>query len=590
MSRLDAANLLSTVLPAGAEAAVASLARLDALVQEKKAHGPSPVLELEARALYAELPAQLAALRHGDVAPSLGSPAELRERFLESVLLWLRFCQSSSAEPLIDTIGTRSLAAFPLDLPPDAAAFRTLRAALAVSQRASEAELARAEQRVARSCSTLTLKSTITAAIAARASAAADSAADRLLLLQQCYGELPFRASDVDLVLTSTAVFFVLPLGEARLEVPDWEARPEPERVALQAFLAQLARANLAETRRFPAFGLFDAAQLSGVLVSGLSAATGANPALIGKTLPTMVNILNRSEIDQYLVHDAWGHTWQEVLSEFELEYALLPHISAPLRPAGGIRFAGASATPLARAFHAQDGQTQLDEAALLGYAEVDLRARIQIGLSQVLSELLADFVEAKYSRLNAQQPLPTSSLLRSDNLKLDLTWQDLSRQARRWSKPYRMFWSKPEEQARWVSELAASGLPERGLAEAVAQAARALETTFADVLRPIIAPPELPAAPTTVATRCLLELALLCGELERVLDETAALRASPAWSRPTYCPDLWAVALSHLYEADRQRRFWGLDTLVRELLRGACDALGSTLALESDGAGAGQM
>jgi hypothetical protein len=123
-----------------------------------------------------------------------------------------------------------------------------------------------------------------------------------------------------------------------------------------------------------------------------------------------------------------------------------------------------------------------------------------------------------------------------------------------------------------------------------VEQAARVLETTFAEVLRPIIAPPGVPASATTVATRCLLELALLCSELERVLDETTALRASPAWARPTYCPDLWAVALSHLYEADRQRRFWGLDTLVRELLRGACDALGSTLALESDGAGAGPM
>ncbi|MEY4544333.1 MAG: hypothetical protein RL685_528, partial [Pseudomonadota bacterium] len=122
MSRLDAAHLLSKTLPAGADAAVTLLARLDALVQERKAHGSSPARELEARAIYAELPAQLAALRHGDVDPSVGSPAELRERFLESVLLWLRFCQSSSAEPLIDTIGTRSLSAFPLDLPLDAAA------------------------------------------------------------------------------------------------------------------------------------------------------------------------------------------------------------------------------------------------------------------------------------------------------------------------------------------------------------------------------------------------------------------------------------------------------------------------------------
>jgi tellurite resistance protein len=81
----------------------------------------------------------------------------------------------------------------------------------------------------------------------------------------------------------------------------------------------------------------------------------------------------------------------------------------------------------------------------------------------------------------------------------------------------------------------------------------------------------------SSVATRALLELTLLCRELERVLDETSE-RASPAWLRPEYCPDLWAVSLSHLYEADRQNRFWSLDTLLRKPLRDACRALGREL------------
>jgi hypothetical protein len=112
------------------------------------------------------------------------------------------------------------------------------------------------------------------------------------------------------------------------------------------------------------------------------------------------------------------------------------------------------------------------------------------------------------------------------------------------------------------------------------------LEATFGPVLRPVVAPdasaPGSPASGgppgSTVATRLLLEMALFCRELERLLDETALLRPSPAWLRPTYCPDLWAVSLSHLYEADRQNRLWCLDTLVREPLREACDALGRAL------------
>ena len=583
MTRLDAGGLFAPTLPEGAAPAVALLGRLEALVRAQKEHGPDPARRLEAQDVYSELLTKLGPLCQDDVAPSLGPSDELRVRFVESVLLWLRFCESSSSVPLVDSLDTRSIRAFPLDLPPDALAFTRLRSALALSQGVPPAELADAERRVEFLCSALAFKKSITSALAERLQPGARAPAREkyLQLLRQCYGELPWRASDVDLVLTSTAIFFVLPIAGEKLDVSDWQARPEPERAAIAAFLARLARENLTETWRFPSFGLFDAAQLDDGFVQELAALLAVSAPVLRKTLATMVSILSKAEIDQYLVHDAWGHTWQEVLNEFEFEYELLRRVSDPLSPADGPTFGGPVTAPLAQAFRVEAAGVVLDEASLLASAEADLRGRIQVGLSQVLSEVLADFVEAKFSRLNPDRPLPTSSLLHSENLKLDLTLQDVLRQARRWSRPYRELWSKPEARARWVAELARRGLPEAGLAGAVDQAARLLERTYAQVLRPQLATVERgQSAPpgSTVATRTLLELSLLCAELERLLGETAALRATPAWKRPTYCPDLWAVSLSHLYEADRQQRFWCLDTLVRKVLRGACEALGREL------------
>jgi len=584
MTQLDREHLFSADLPEGAHAASAALARLNALTEEQRASGhKSAEAKSEARATYAQLLIHIAPLRQDDEAVSLGPPEELRDRFVEGVLLWMQFCQTSSV-PLIDSVGTRSIRVFPIDLPPDAAAFAELERALGKSQGLGARELDQARRRVAHLCSALPLKIALTRALAARLSGAAHFAD----LMRECYGELPLRAGDVDFVLTSTGIFFVLPLAGDRLDVPDWELRPEAERAVLQAFLARIARENLTETWRFPAFGLFDPEHLDPRLVAELSQAVGVRADVVQAALLTMISILPKSEIDQYLVHDAWGHTWQEVLNEFEWEYARLRAVSAPLALLDGPKFGGPETPAFGTAFRAHGGNTVLCESALLKIAEADLRGRFQVGLSQALSEVLADFVEAKFSRLNPTYPLPTSSLLPSDCLKLDLTIQDVLRQARRCQRPYRNLWSKPEERERWVHGLTEQGLPEAGAEAAVARAASLLESTFGAALRPVIAGGSAASGTpvgSTLATRALLELTLFCSELELVLVETAAHRASPAWKRPVYCPDLWAVSLSHLYEGDRQNRFWSLDTLTRKSLKGACDALGRELEAASPGA-----
>jgi hypothetical protein len=230
----------------------------------------------------------------------------------------------------------------------------------------------------------------------------------------------------------------------------------------------------------------------------------------------------------------------------------------------------------------ARGGVIALDEERFCSSVEADLRGRIQIGLSAALSEVFADFVEAKYSRLNPEHPLPTSSLLESTALKFDLTIKDVLRQARRWSRPYRKFCTDAAVREGFANQLRAQGVADSGLSAAIERARELLETRFAPAFVY-----ELGSAGTaqssSVAAAALLQLALLSRELEQVLVDTARERATPAWTRPKYCPDLWAVALSHCYESDRRNVFWALDWLVRGPVRAFCDALEAALANDAD-------
>jgi hypothetical protein len=401
--------------------------------------------------------------------------------------------------------------------------------------------------------------------------------------MQGLYGAVPFRPEDVELLLVSTAVFFFVPRKGAGLDTPDFAERPESERAAVRAFFEKLDRANTAETRRFPAFGLCEPELVSPELVSRLAAATGAPEPVVKATLMTMFSLIPEGLHAQYLVHDLWGHTWQEALNEFEWEYALLPALDRALSPADGPEFGGGGAPTLGSAFIAKDGATVLDDARLLAFGEADLRGRIQVATSVPLSEVLADFMESKFSRVRPEQVLPTSSLIPSTSLKIDLTITDTRTQVRRYARPYRRLAVDAGEQARLTRELLALGLPEPGLASAVARAGRLLFTAFAPAFDDTLAPE--PAAAdgselrSSVFRRLMLQFALIMVDFEQALGSATAAPAQAEGPRkPSASPDLFAIAVTHFYEQDRRSNFWLIDQVARNELERACRRLESEL------------
>ena len=478
----------------------------------------------------------------------------------------------------MDTIGTRALCDFPLDLPLDADAAARIRRGLLGAFSWNEVELGEIERGVRHLTSNLVLKRGLTQTLSEHLGEPGRLSPERRAdLMRAFYGPAPWRPGDVDLVLTSTALFFCIPKRGTALDVPDWAERTDEERGAIAAFLERLDESNTAETKRFPAFGLLDPAAVDPELVTQLATAVGTNARVVKDTLVTMVSILTTRLVEQYLVHDAWGHTWQEALSEFEWEYALLPKLDDPLGPADGPGFGGPETPTLAEAFVASGGRVVLDEAKLLRSAEADVRGRIQVAVSAALSEMLADFMEAKYTRVHPESGLPTSSLMPSTTLKLDLTLTDVRRQVVRWTRPYRTLAVDPRARADLAVALRAAGLPEAGLAESVERACTAMwhtfEPAFNETIRAEPGPVGAGGLESSVQRRVLLQFVLLAAELERALGWARPGR-EPAWRDPGACPDLFAITVARFYEQDRQKNFWHLDQVLRTELDPACARL----------------
>ncbi len=574
-------RLFDASLPEAFGSTLDALVELDALTQARTAMRKERVDA--AAALHERLVAGAAVLAEPTAADLGADTADYRSWFTEAVILWTHLADTN-APIRVDSLGTHTLGAFPLDLPPDGDAAARVRAAARVAFGWADAPFADVERGIDHVISNLSLKRAIARQLAEELTANGGPApARRVELMRALYGDVPWQPGDVDAIIAATNVFLCIPRKGIALEKPDFDRRPEPDRRSIAEFLTRLNAANLAETKRFPAFGFFDEAKVAPALLDRLTDALAVPRAAVLATLATMVVVLPTQHVDQYLVHDAWGHTWQEALTEFEWEYVFLPKLDAPLGPDDGPEFGGAATALLAEAFVADGGRTRLDEGALLRFAEADLRGRIRVGTSAALSETLADFMECKYARAHPEAPLPSTSLLPPAALKLDLSVGDVRRQVQRLSEPYRKLAVDATTRAALAAALAARGAPEAGLADAVARAGRAMWHAFAPAFDVSLRAEPAPGGASgglrsSVFRRMMLKFLQLSMACEDALVRRTG-NAPDAFRDPFACPDFFAVALARFYEQDRAKNFWHLDQVARTELEPGCARLRAALA-----------
>ncbi len=256
-----------------------------------------------------------------------------------------------------------------------------------------------------------------------------------LQLFRSLYPGAPFETGEVKLVKTSSVLYFCLPTEawenaeepnistDEQREESETSQRPQAYR---EKFLRKIWEVE--PFAHFPVFGTFDAENLDLTFLQKISDETGLPLELVTSTLTRMIGVLPLAELDKYLIHDTWGHQWQESLLDFEEPYTELTLFKRPLSLTETASVLGEQTSFAATFVKTEAGTIELDPVKLQQFIDAELYERAIIAFTPILAEILADVVEYKFLKLHPSQEhlLPSSSLLKAFPSKLDLTLADL--------------------------------------------------------------------------------------------------------------------------------------------------------------------
>ncbi len=558
MAHLSDDALFHGSLPAQWQPLLELLRDLDALTSEATSLDSR---RPRAAALRAKMLAHAAHLEEDLPSNLRETHADYRRWFTEAVLLWPWFAEAGG-KVLLDTLGGTSLANFPVDFIASENDREELRQALGRVFGWTPQDLLRMEATIVHLTDNLRVKRAISGQICRRLrpSEGGDVASRAVELMRQVYGPLPWRPGDVDVVVTTANLFLCIPYEGTRLALDDYPHRPADEREPIARFLERVrAEQQSLKSVRFPSFGLFDPEAVDPAFRAGLAhgvrqqpGLAGASDRVVADTFATMVTVLPTYDVDKYLVHDVWGHGWQETLCEFEWTFRDLAAIGEPLTV---------------------PSEARSSLAALRSAVEPDLRRRIMVGLNLVVSESLADLVEHKPCRAGA--PLPSSSLLPLCPLRLDLSLLDGQRMVRAWRRAY-------------LGAKAGTGALIEDRFGPDVWLGLGLGLAFEDSLE--VVPLADGTVRATVLQRIMLGMVAFDAAVDRFLARADAHRrvvtakgqdaqkTAQRWRCPVACIDLLVLLLGWFYEQERRLHVWHLDELLNKELWGTLQRLEQAL------------
>ena len=363
-------------------------------------------------------------------APTHCDEATLDTAFIEAVWLSLEHYPALVHHPEIenlDTAGSKTFTLFTPDAPTTLDKREDLKKRLQHTFNLDSVTVDRLTEQLSTRTSPLRNRHQIMKSLETRFNLVSDNPkldTDILRLFQSLYPGAPFESGEVKLVKTASALYFCLPT-EPRENTSASKTAQRPK-TYYEKFLREIW--EVVPFAHFPVFGTFDAEELDLTLRQGIAADTELSLELITSTLTRMIGVLPLPELDKYLIHDTWGHQWQESLLDFEEPYTALTLFKRPLSLTETASVLGKQ-TSLADTFiKTEVGTIALDSEKLQQFIDAELYERAIIAFTPILAEMLADVVEYKFLELHPEQEhlLPSSSLLKAFPSKLDLTLVDL--------------------------------------------------------------------------------------------------------------------------------------------------------------------
>lgn len=425
-------------IPSSWEPVLERLKKLEVLTQQinkaKKEQGTDPTEMLER--FYTDHNELMAATRANWQHALMPCDETLDTAFVEAVYLSLEHYPALVHHPEIENIDTAGSKIFTL-FTPDAPAASDKRARLkAAVQYAFNLDSERVDsltRQLSTRTSPLRHRHQIMQSLETRFNLVSDNPklnAAILQLFRSLYPDAPFEVGEVKLVKTSSALYFCLPTDPvANPQASKRHAaknKSQHSETHYEKFLRKIWEVE--PFAHFPVFGTFNAKDLDLDFRQKISADTELPLALVTSTLTRMIGVLPLAELDKYLIHDTWGHQWQESLLDFEEPYTALTLFKRPLSLTETASVFGKQTSFADTFIKTKAGTIALDSEKLQQFIDAELYERAIIAFTPILAEMLADVVEYKFLELYPEQEhlLPSSSLLKAFPSKLDLTLVDL--------------------------------------------------------------------------------------------------------------------------------------------------------------------
>ena len=418
------------------------------------------------------------------------SEAEVHRMFARSVFLVMRIAQSVAGDDkVLDTADCRTLHLYEADFLADPAHQEQLIAALGKTVHLSDEELAREEELVRRDIRQAERKHEVVRAIRDQFGLwdDSDNLRDNVFrFFDAIYPDVGILPEEVELIVTGTMIFFCLPFAKDELTTARFATMSEQDRAPISQFLKRVNRFSHWQFAHFPVFGFRRGIDLDETLLDQLAARCSLSAGEVAQEISTLTAVIPIAELDKYVVHDIWGHSWQACMLGFDGLYEKLARYADSLQlDEFAIESVGAEAVHFEDCFEMTLDEVKFNETVFRRFVDLEIAERLPVAMTPVLAEVLADVAEFKLLDTEKTSELATSSALATFPAKLDLTMRDVVFYFRQATKVFRLWASRADRWQRTIDELVERGATRKSAENAVADAVRVWNELQDDWLSP---------------------------------------------------------------------------------------------------------
>ena len=506
---------------------------------------------------------------------SLGHPY-FKRTYLKSIECW-KHLSTSSGRVHYDSLACQTMSRFVADLPESEEKFSHIDATLLTlgfdPTLCEEVQSSRSSQE-----SRLRLKYLISCYISEHFKDLAKDSVRKAYyqFFCQVYGHVYLPADSVDVIVTDAQIFLCVPYDCDGLLSSDKRFH-QSHIDSFRSFLDSLEMENSRERTYFPSVGVFNKAKVAPELISELMTYIGQKDQIfvsisedvVVETLGTMILLMATQAVDKFIIHDAWGHAWQETLCDFEWMYLKMAQFAKPLSLSEPSIFIPKNTTALSKCIVVKGDTIVFDLVALTKYLEADLQGRVTVAINACVAELTADIVEYKFNFIAQEHGIefPSSSLLQSEAVRLDLTFSDAKKHISSLRIPYFDLVKQKASQDALVKELKASGYTQVQSQVLCRQLVDFIEEQF----MPFLSVERLHRlnqgsenVPVTLLQKMQLNLCSIYCAMNTYIGRGQKLkRERDSYLYPEASLDFLMLSMACFFEEERSENAWHLDAFI---------------------------